>query len=245
MAKSQNAIEQLKNAVKAKQAASKAKGTPSKAEAKLSKGLKAHARALGERIVKTAIEAHKTTLEILTECKGKSALELAEIKLAVSDAWKAYAESLTARATHSTRDEVDAMRRQSIYNRNSEMQAVLSAYEKYSKIADKKAKKEFDARHDEQRGYHALVLFCRHFNRGSKPTRDSNKSGPAARERKAWQKKKSERIAKAKQFLRFATLDALMIISEYIDKRIAQEKRSLVQKGEGKSAVVKALRKTA
>lgn len=234
-----NAIDSLKKAVGDKAEA--------KANAKRDEKIKKEGMILGERLVSVQVESHTTAFKMLLDMKGKSALELAAIKEGVKNAWKEYAEKFNARNTHSDKATVAGMQRASIYNRNSENQAVLSAFEKYA-IMSPASRKEFDKRLKDCTAYHALVAFCRHFNAGGKGTRNTDTntaSAVAKRERKAWSKNKGERIAKIKQALRFATLDALTVLADYVQKRIAQEKRSLEQQSKGESGKVTRIRKAA
>lgn len=233
-------MKNLKAALKAKQQAKK--DVDVSKSAKLSKALKIKAQQFGARIVETAIEAHATTLELLMSCKGKSALELAEIKAAIKQGWKDYAEGITARKSHSDRGNVESMKRASIYNRNSEMQAIISMFEKYAAM-NPATRKAFDSKLADVSGYHAAVAFARHFNSGNKSSGSSDETPVAVRERKAWSKKGSERVQKIKATLRFAPLEALAQVEEWIESRIAKlQKAANAQKGSGK---VEAIRKAA
>lgn len=225
----------LKKAVEAKQAKNAAKNQPKKLSAKQM----TTALAFGQKIVDHAVEAYKGSYTLLMECKGKDALTLAAIKQAVKDGWKKYGDTLTARKTHSSRDVVEGMKRASIWNRSSEQVSVISAFEKYA-LANPAARKAFDAKISDVTSYHALVSFCRHFNQGN-----AGKNGSdvpvSARERKAWQKNGSERVAKVLKALRWAPADALDKISEWCEKRIKMLTKS---KAAGK-AEVKPIRKAA
>ena len=212
-----NLMAEIRNKVEHSKAARE--GASEKAPKELSAKIKASMKALGAKIVHVAVEAHTTTLHMLMDCKGKDPLELEAIKEGVSDGWKEYAASLTARNTHSSRDQVDSVRRQSIYNRNSEMQAILTAFQKYAGLSPAD-RKEFDKALPKA-GYHAVVTFCRNWFKSGK-SKGSNATPVAARERKAWMKKKSERLAKAKEAIRWAPLDALMNLQDFISKRIDQ-----------------------
>lgn len=208
-------------ALKAKLQAATQIPAKGKAAEKLTPKAKASATVYGRSIVQTAIESHVKTRDMLLACKGKGVLELQAIREAVAEAWKEYAQSFTARKTHGDKVQVEKMQRASIYNRNSEMQAVLKAFEKYA-LMNKATRAQFDAKLRDVTAYHALIVFARHFNSGGKKASSTSDTPVAKRERDAWLKKGSERVQKIKETLRFAPLESLSIIEEWIEQRISK-----------------------
>ncbi len=199
-------------------------------------------RDLGVTLVEKQIEALDTAMTRFLSVKGKSAADVAEVRHGVKAAWTEYREQLTA---ESGEKQMEKMAIGSIYNRASENDAILSAYETYAGL-DKAHKATFDKLEGQCSGYHALVAFARKFNaekagKKSKP----EATGAAKRERNKWEQHTTKQVNRVKQVLRFATLKGLLLLEDYIGKRIAQETASAKQRSAKQQGAVTKLRKAA
>ena len=196
---------------------------------------------MGERIVEVSKAAHEGVRVELVKLFGLRPEEIEIIRAQFSVSIGKWADTLTARKTHSNVETVDGIKRQSMYNQKSQVLAVMRTAATYSGWT-KEQRKAFDGKVSDATGYHALIALCRYTNRGNVQTSDVP---VGKRETKAWQANTRERLAKAKNMIRFATVEALMVLRDFCDNMIAARRRSLVAKtGKGK-AVIHKLRKAA
>ena len=221
----------------------KAKATSTKSKAFIINAKRTSVlQGMGIRIVEVSKQAHEGVRMEYLKLFGLRPEEVEVVRAQFVVSIGKWADTLTARATHSNVETVEGIKRQSMYNAKSQGLAIMRAASTYAGLT-KEQRKAFDGKLADCTGYHQLVAFCRFTNRGNVKTSDVP---VGKRETKAWQANTRERLAKAKNYIRFATVEALMVLRDFCDSMIAARRRALVgkAKAQGKATITK-LRKAA
>lgn len=199
---------------------------------------------LATAIVDHAIEHHATQREKFMELKGLSEAELEIVLAQFNVEVKRYAEKMKLRGSATLKASVS---QQVVWNFASMGRAVIKAWQRYAAM-NKSAKQAFDAKLHDAKTWAALVMLCRSTNNKGKGKQDTSASATAKREATRWQKNLRQRIGNVKNDLRFAPIEALMVVRDFCDTMIESRKRiaakSKPSKAKGK-AIVKQLRKAA